>query len=59
MLTNFIIYFFFKKCMEYKYNFNVIASTADFMFDFYILRFSNLSVKKPVITYMKIQNNQK
>jgi len=42
-----------------EYNFNVTASTADFMFDFYILKFSKLNKKRTVNTYMKIQNKQK
>lgn len=45
--------------MEYKYNVNIIANTADFMFDFCVLRFSKLNVKSAVNTYMKIQNKIK
>lgn len=40
--------------MEYKYNVNIIAKPADFMFDFRVLRFSKLNVKSAVNTYMKI-----
>lgn len=40
---------FFFKCMQYKYNFNIIADTADFTFDFYIFRFTKFSVTKVLL----------
>lgn len=39
--------------MEYKYNFNMIASMADFMFNFNVLRFSKLEVQSSQHTHQQ------